>query len=117
MALYKKEVVVRPNSSATYEQAIAAARGFVNGFQNAASNSNGSGGFVDFFFADLFDSRDGNVYRVFSDACATEYSMPTEADGLIKYDIVNNAVIEDHETRIEVLETTSGGGTEAYVID
>jgi hypothetical protein len=145
MALYKKEVVVRPNSTATYEQAITATRNFVNGFQNATSNSNGSGGFIDFFFADLFDARDGNIFRVFSDACATEYSMPS-VNGLIKYDIVNNNVLAsktyvddaiagvetgggevdltsinntlaDHEDRIVALEESGDNGAVAYVIE
>lgn len=144
MALYKKEIVVRPNSTATEAQAITATRNFVNSFQNAAGNSNGSGGFIDFFFGDCFDARDGNIYRVFSDACAAEYSMPND-NGLIKYDILNNATIAtkqyvddavdgidagaptdltainntlaDHETRIEVLETADDNGTVAYVIE
>lgn len=145
MALYKKEVVVRPNSTATYEQAISVTRNFVNGFQNAPENAKDGGGYIDFFFADLFDARDGNIFRVFSDACTTEYSMPND-NGLIKYDIVNNGILAskqyvqdaiagidvggeevdlttinevllDHENRIEVLENTSDNGAEAYVIE
>lgn len=147
MALYKKEIVVRPNSTATEAQAIAATRDFVNSFQNASGNANGSGGFIDFFFGDCFDSRNGNIYRIFSDACAGEYSMPHE-NGLIKYDVLNNATnatkeyvtdaidaidlgaggttdltaindtLTDHETRIEVLETAEDtNGTVAYVIE
>jgi len=147
MALYKKEIVVRPNSTATEAQAITATRNFVNGFQNASTNAKDGGGFIDFFFGDCFDSRNGNIYRVFSDACATEYTMP-HVNGLIKYDVLNNATnatkqyvtdaidaieipeaqavdltainntLTDHEDRIVVLETAeSTNGVEAYVID
>lgn len=91
MALYKKEIVVRPTSTATYDQAITATRNFVNGFQNDPANKNGTA-FIDFFFGDCFDSRNGNIYRVFSDACATEYSMP-HVNGLIKYTILDNSVM------------------------
>lgn len=117
MALYKKEVVVRPNSTATTEQAISVTRNFVNGFQNATSNDDGSGGYIDLFFADLFDARNGNVLRVFSDACEAEYSMVPDESGLIKFTIIDNAMIEDHETRIESLEEADSNGTVAYVIE
>lgn len=90
--LYKKEILVKPTSTATKEQAIAATRTFVNSFQNAAANKDGNGNFIDYFFGDCYDSRNGNIYRVFSDACSGYYAMPN-TDGLVKYDIIDNDVL------------------------
>ena len=134
MGLFKKEIVIRPNSPMTYAEAMVGARSVVNNFQNKAVNKKENGSFIDFFFADMFDARNGNLYRVFSDACATEYSMTPDGNGLINFDIIDNAILVDHKDRIEVLEdsmnplenrvtvlenaepTTNSNGVEAYVI-
>ena len=92
MALYKKEVLIKPTSVSTHDEAVATTRAFVNSFQNMPTNKDGSGAYIDFFFADLFDSRNGNLYRVFSDACTTQYAMPN-IGGLIKYTILDNTLL------------------------
>lgn len=110
--LFKKEILVKPTSTATQDQAIAATRNFVNGFQNAASNKDVNGNFIDYFFGDCYDSRNGNIYRVFSDACSGYYAMPN-TDGLVKYDILDNAKLA-LKTEIPSL---NGLASETYVTD
>lgn len=124
--LIKKEVVVRPTSASTVAQAIEATRTFVNGFQTAPANVSGED-YINYYFADCFDARTGNIYRVFSDASSAYYGMPNN-NGLVKYDLIdlstlalktelpvvpdltgiNNTLVE-HDGRLDVLEAGSGG--------
>ncbi|WP_457571309.1 hypothetical protein [Desulfovulcanus sp.] len=70
MALYKKEVLRRTNSPLTIEESIEWTRNWINLFQtNAAPGA--------YYFADLFDAATGDIYRIFSDACADAYDMDT----------------------------------------
>jgi len=81
--LYKKEVVVRPTSTITVQGAKDFAKNWLNDhFQNADDNKDSNDNYIDYFFADVFDARDGNIYRVFSDACASKYEM-TELEFVI----------------------------------
>lgn len=85
MALYKKEILIKPSSILTHDEAIQITRDYVNSFQNDPANTV-NGNFVDYFFGDVFDSRTGSIHRVFSDACTTFYELPN-VNGLIKYPI------------------------------
>ena len=74
--LYKKEVVIRPTSTVTVQGGIDWTKNWLNGtFQDVDSNKNSDGTYKDYFFGDVFDARTGNIYRVFSDACADKYDM------------------------------------------
>jgi len=78
MALYKKEVLIRPTSTVSAQGAKDWTRNWLNDtFQNASDNKDANGAYIDHFFADIFDARDGNIYRIFSDACSNEYAMDT----------------------------------------
>lgn len=74
--LYKKEVLVKPTSTATTDGAIEFTKNWLNNtFQNKEDNLDENGNYKDYFFADVFDSRNGNILRVFSDACEAYYGM------------------------------------------
>ena len=84
MALYKKEVLVRETSSLTDQGIIDAVRSYVNSLQDNATAGK-------FYFADAFDSRNSKLIRVYSDACAAEYSITPQADGSIVYVLIDPA--------------------------
>jgi len=113
MGLYKKEVLVKPTSTVTVQGAKDFTKNWLNDtFQNAASNKDADGNYIDYFFGDVFDSRTGNIYRVFSDACADKYSM-TELnfDILITSEFAReedltavNQTLVEHTDKINALE-------------
>jgi hypothetical protein len=74
-ALWKKEVVIRQNSTISIGAAQDWTRNWLASFQDDADNIDGSGEYIDYFFGDLFDARTGNLYRIFSDASGTKYNM------------------------------------------
>lgn len=88
MALKKKEVIIRPSSSATKEAALNSSLTWLNGQQNHSSNKNGSG-YIDHFFCDVFDSRTNDLYRIFSDACEVEYGLE-KVNGMILFHIIKS---------------------------
>lgn len=87
--LYKKEVLIREVSTVSVQAAKDWTKNWMdNTFQNVDSNKDGNGNFIDYFFADIFDARDGNIYRVYTDACISKYSMSTT-----DFSIIDNSVI------------------------
>jgi hypothetical protein len=74
-ALWKKEVVIRQNSTVTVAGGQNWTKNWLNSFQDDSSNIDQNGEYIDFFFADLFDSRTGNLYRIFTDAAGTRFNM------------------------------------------
>lgn len=87
--LYKKEVLIREVSSVSVQAAKTWSIGWItNTFQEDPDNINPDGSYKDFFFADIFDSRDGNIYRVYTEACKPQYSMTN-----IEYTILDNSVM------------------------
>ena len=79
-SLYKKEVLVRPSSTISVQGAIDWTHNWLDTtFQEVSSNKDTNGDYIDYFFADIFDARTGNIYRVFTNACKSYYSM-TEVD-------------------------------------
>jgi hypothetical protein len=131
MALYKKEVVVRSNSSADFTAAMNWTKDWLmNSFQDKADNKDEDGNYIDYFFADVFFSpghaNGGQVWRIFSPPCEQKFSMVPAPSGRIEFKIndlaaVENALevleswINDHEERIAALEE-AGSETEATVI-
>jgi len=67
-ALWKKEVVIRQNSTIGIAAAQNWTKNWLASFQDDPSNIDGNGDYIDHFFGDLFDARTGNLYRIFSDA-------------------------------------------------
>jgi len=87
--LYKKEVLIREVSTVSVPAAMTWTINWItNTFQNKASNIDGNGDYIDFYFADIFDSRDGNIYRVYTEACKPQYSMTN-----IEYTILDNSLL------------------------
>lgn len=66
MALLKDEWIIRKTSTISISVANSYIRGQLDIKQNIAENINSTGGYVSDFFADLFDSRDGSLYRIYS---------------------------------------------------
>ena len=128
--LYKKEILIRPVSTITVPGAITFVHNWLDdNFQNVASNKNSSGDFIDYYFADIFDSRTGNLIRVYTNAAGAYYSM-----SIVDFDIIDKSTLAtaqefdavqvdlddiiainvDQTDRIVVLEdccANGGGGT------
>jgi len=66
MALVKDEWIVRKTSTVTISAANDYIRGQLDTKQDLAENLDSSGVYIDNYFADLFDARDGSLYRIFS---------------------------------------------------
>jgi len=131
MALWKKEVLVRPNSSATFDQAMEWTRNWLkNTFQDKPENKDENGNYKDYFFADVFFApghpNGGQLWRIFSDACKDKYGLTPAASGRIEFKILDQPSLEDeiaqmevvvdsHEERITALENSSNE-VEATVI-
>ena len=146
MALYKREVLVRPNSSADFAGAMNWTLNWLNNLQNEEDNKDENGNFIDFYFADVTfapgHANGGEVWRIFSAACEQKYNMQPSSSGRIEYQIadrvgVRNLIerlqarvanhtrslnevgeeLSDHEERISALETSDADdGVEATVI-
>ncbi len=97
--LYKKEVVIRPTSTITVQGAKDWTKDWLRDtFQDASENKDSNDNYIDYFFADIFDARTGNIYRVFSDACTDKYEMT-----VLEFEILNKVEID---TKLETIETT-----------
>ena len=131
MALYKKEVLVRPNSTANFETAMNFSINWLtNTFQEQADNKDANGNYIDYFFADVFFANghftnSGQLWRIYSTPCEQKYSLVPVATGRIEFMIndlvglqaqidthtssITDAVAElgDHEMRIDALENSS----------
>ena len=88
MALKRKDVLIRPNSTLNDADTISAVRGYINGLQNHSRNAKSGGGFNDDYFVDYFDARNSQLIRIYADACASKYNMPAD-NGLIKYIMID----------------------------
>lgn len=106
MALLKKEIIVKTTSTMTLSQIKVACRGIVNSFQTANINKKTEGTFIDYFFADIYDARDGNTYRIFSDSCESMYSL-IKTDGYLFYTLIDKA----NSGTVTPPETLPGGAT------
>ena len=139
MGLYKKEVLVRPNSSADFEAAMSWTIDWLtNTFQDVSDNKDADGNYIDYFFADVFfafghATNSGQTWRIYTDACEQKYGLQKAASGRIEFMIgdkegLDNAVssvendlsdlqsvVQSNTNRIEALES-SEDGVEATVI-
>ena len=97
MGLYKKEVLIRLVSTISVDGAKNWTKNWLNDrFQDDSDNKDSNDKYIDYFFADVFDSRTGNIYRVFSDACEDKYDM-----SVLEFDILDSVAIE---ARFKALE-------------
>lgn len=105
-ALYKKEVVIRPTSTMTVQGAIDWTQNWLmTAFQDKAENKDANGNYIDYFFADIFDSRTGNIYRVFSNPCTTAYSLTT-----LNFEILDKSKFATTLELASVSENVSNNG-------
>ena len=74
-SLSKKEVFIRGNSSVTMEKAREFTIDWMNELQEEDSNKDMNGNYIKYFFADIFDSRTKNEYKVFSDEACTVFKL------------------------------------------
>ncbi len=131
MALYKKEVLVRPNSTADFEAAMNFTIDWLTDtFQDKAENKDANGNYIDYFFADVFfapghETNSGQIWRIYSTPCEEAYNMTPAQTGRIEFmigDLVGlqaqidtsaqsiedvGAELSDHEARIATLENSS----------
>lgn len=90
MGLIKKEILVKETSVMTLEDIILNATKVVNSFQNSGTNKKQDGSFIDYFFVDVLDSRNKNLYRVYSSACEIMYGLQKQDNGYIYYTLIDN---------------------------
>ena len=57
---------------------------------------------------DIYDSRDGSLYRIYADACETEYGLP-KVNGAIFYIVVDKSGSSE--------ESGSGTGSQTFIIE
>jgi len=75
MALVKDEWIIRKSSTVTISKANNYIRGKLDDKQEDNSNKDTNDGYIDHFFADLFDSRDGSLYRIYSVGATNDSSV------------------------------------------
>lgn len=79
MALYKREILVRHNSSYDFDGAMNWSLNWLNGLQDRDDNKDTEGNYIDYYFADVFfapgHANGGQVWRIFSSACEQKYAM------------------------------------------
>ncbi len=76
MGLFNNQVVIRPTSKITVDAAQKWTQNWLNtDYQDIPTNKDTNGNYVKFYMADIFDARTGNLYKVFSNACAKKYDM------------------------------------------
>lgn len=100
MGLYKKEVLVRPNSTADFTTAMNFAKNWLTDtFQEKAENKDSDGNYIDYFFADVFfapgHALGGQTWRIYSPPCEQKYSMTPAATGRIEYMVTNMIQMQD----------------------
>ena len=114
MALYKKDVLVRPNSSADFDAAMNWTLDWLtNNFQEAPGNKNEDGTYKDYFFADVFfanghPTNGGQLWRIYTNPCADKYGLQPASTGRIEFLMIDsgsiNRTLEDYGERIDALE-------------
>ncbi len=117
MALYKKDILVRPNSTANFETAMLASLNWLNTtFQDKPENKDANGNYIDYFFADVFFSyghstNSGQLWRIYTPACQSMYGLTPAATGRIEMKMIDSPSIEsmlqNHDDRITSLELGS----------
>jgi len=123
MALIKDEWVIRKTSTITIDKANKYIRDQLDIKQEDESNYDTSGKFIDNFFADLFDTRDGSLYRIYSvGATNNPHQVDGDADaGDSYYSIVNLAdvitKIDNSGTFLKVNDASTTYATKAELPD
>jgi hypothetical protein len=69
-ALKRLDLMVRANSTKTHDEVIDIAKNWANKRQEQYSNKNGYRTYIYLYYVDVYDSRDSNMWKVFSDEAA-----------------------------------------------
>lgn len=76
MALMKDEYVIRKTSTSLVSATMTTIRNtYLDPKQDIASNKTLTGAYINYYFADLFDARDGSVYRIWSTGATNSTSI------------------------------------------
>ena len=118
MALYKKEVLVRPNSTMDFAGAMNWTRDWLmRTFQDVAQNRDENGNYKDYFFADVFfayghQTNRGQIWRIYADPCEQKYGLQRAPSGRIEFLISDKegleARVSELEARVVQLEDENG---------
>lgn len=97
MALVRDEYIIRKTSTSVVQTVMNTIRStYLDKKQVDPTNKNASGGYINFYFGDLFDSRDGSLYRIWSTAATNDPAViagnATNGDSF--YTIINVASIK-----------------------
>lgn len=98
--LTRKEVIIKSSSQLSIDEAKQWTINWLNQHQESPQNKMGAcqGGmfYQTFFFAELFDSRSGCIYKIFSNACVTHFGLQKQVmdvlilPNFIKWDSVSD---------------------------
>jgi len=100
MALVKDEWVIRKSSTVTISNANSYIRDQLDVKQDDEINRDSNDKYIDNFFADLFDARDGSLYRIYS-VGATNNSKVVDGDSEAGDSYFNVVLTADVITEIE----------------
>ena len=100
MALVKDEWVIRKTSGVSISAANSYIRGQLDAKQEDTDNLDLSSDYIDNFFADLFDTRDGSLYRIYS-VGATNNASVVAGDSEAGDSYFNVVLTSDVITQIE----------------
>jgi len=100
MALVKDEWVIRKTSTVSIPDANDYIRGQLDDKQEQSDNLDASDKYIDNYFADLFDARDGSLYRIYS-VGATNNSKVIDGDSEAGDSYFNVVLTADVITEIE----------------
>ena len=102
-SLYRLDVMVRKKSDTSEPDAVKWTKNWVNDRQNDEKNKNPDGSYKREYYADLFDSRTGKIWKVFSDVAGENRDIDdkyTNGDT----DVENVMYITVYIDKIEVLK-------------
>ena len=112
MALVKDEWIIRKSSTITIAKANSYIRDQLDKKQDQDSNKDSNDKYIDNYFADLFDSRDGSLYRIYS-VGATNNSKVVDGDAeagdsyfnvVSMTEFVTNADLENYKVEDEIIQ-------------
>jgi len=113
MALIKEDWIIRKTSTISIDKANSYIRDQLDDKQDASDNLTSSGDYIDNFFADLFDSRDGSLYRIYSVGATNNSSVidgnADEGDSYFNIVLTSDVIteIENSGTFLKVVDASS----------
>ena len=102
-SLYRLDVMVRESSDISEPDAIKWTKDWVNDRQEADDNKYPDGSYKRDYYSDLFDSRTGKIWKVFSDVAADNRDIDDSYDDIegVMYISIYIEKLIDLETRVD----------------